>query len=289
MFSAEEKLCDALCLFEMTSEVYEACFFTLHVAVTTVACIAFTLYVSPLINARLNPNFFNLPVETQVGCNSRVTTFVYSAVACFGSIYVLSSQVNTLEDFIRGPATWAAVFNATCVCGYCLSDAYFFVRYRENLVGSVLVHHVIVIVSVFIGNLYFDVWWFYTSLRLLTEFSTPFLVAQVTMKAFEMTRRGFYFVNGILTIVFYFVARILFIPVCYWILYVASKTPSYTSLSVGAKLSCFIPLVFMDILNFVWFLQLIAIARKAFSWHVWDVNSAIPIASNEAERTLRQT
>lgn len=184
---------------------------------STVICI--TLYVgSAFFSERIFPAYASLSVVDKRDWDSKVFSGFFAVFISILSSYILIAD----GTFDRGKPTdvpythrtsswtWVALGVST---GYFLVDSVKTVWYHPHMGGTaMLTHHMLAFISVIAGTIHgqFHV---YIAWLLLTELTTPFIVARWYLEKLGLKATSVYLYNGLAIFVSWFVGRILlFIP-----------------------------------------------------------------------------
>lgn len=189
--------------------------------------------------------------ETLLDWNLRITSAVNS---CF--IFPLSTfaLLNSLD--------WSDMFSDSFygrlsmqICGGYFVHDFCVVIYLRNYypqIGDFIIHHIVSIVAFTLCEKNNALFWF-ANVRLLSEFSTPFVNLRWMLNQLELRQSRLYDLNRKITFYAFLFFRICPIPV-YWLVAIYNiRQPDFDKLDIPLKAILLVSGIALDILNINWF------------------------------------
>ena len=214
--------------------------------------------VSPFLSNLFLPFYRKFDKGRQEYFNSLLFSTIHAIIIVAAATNVLFWLPWTTESLLKHDSPYG-FFAMQFAGGYFMADFISILSspYMRND-KFILLHHVTSFISVFFGCYFQGAWMPYVMMRLMAEFSTPFVNLRWILSAIQYPKTSplFIFTGSALTFAF-FTSRILPIPLFYYVLYslaVGDLHPSATftfPVTFKGLIICFVLL--LDSLNLYWF------------------------------------
>ncbi|XP_008067955.1 transmembrane protein 56-like [Carlito syrichta] len=213
-------------------------------------------FVSYWFSAKVSSGFNSLSFEKKIEWNSRVVSTFHSLVVGVFGLYIFLFDEATKADPLWGDPSLVHM-NLAISSGYLISDLLILILYWK-VIGDrcFVVHHCSALFGCFI-ILRGGVLAYIGNLRLLAEFSSPFVNQRWFFEALKYPKFSkANIINGALMTVVFFIVRIASIPPFYGFMYSVYGTEPYIRLGFLAQSAWASTCVALDVMNVMWMIKI---------------------------------
>ncbi|ESN90822.1 hypothetical protein HELRODRAFT_186205 [Helobdella robusta] len=230
---------------------------------TCVSFLGFYKYISPLISSLYFPQYLNLPKPKQVEWCSRINSSLHAFLVSMFCLYCLIYEDEISRNPIWGESHMVRV-SCAIVVGYMISDGIVILLHYKDI-GEIffLFHHVASIYAFCFAMTFGALLWF-ANVRLIAEFSTPFVNKRWFLDTLRYKKSSAAFLmNGFSMTVMFFSVRVISIPF-YWVkvysTYGSEQSHQLGNIWYVLISSCII----LDTINLYWFHKILQGTLKLF-------------------------
>ncbi|KAL4236154.1 TLC domain [Mactra antiquata] len=231
--------------------------------VSVVSCISFLLlfkYVCPYMARYMYEDFDKLPIAKQLYWYTSTLSTIHSIIISTMCLYSTLFEPHLIQDPI-----WAESSIVKCSCailvGYFLSDSLLSVIFYKHIGDiSYLLHHFASVFAYYFVMSH-GVYAYFANLRLMAEFSTPWVNNRWFLAVMDKKSSNFYIMNGLILTAVFFLCRMLTMPYCWYMIFSVYGTEKYM-LSGASRHVLLFSCAILDMLNIMWFHKLVKGAVK---------------------------
>lgn len=219
------------------------------------------IIVSPTIGNLTSKTYSNLKQSHKIEWNNRFTSTVFSSIVSIISLYILFVD-HAIESSPLIYSSMLVKANIAIVMGYTISDMSIII-YNYRIIGDVftLLHHSFAFVG-YGYSLTYSVMPYFANFRLICELSTPLVNMRWFLYAGGHNKNSMYFfVNGLVMTLMFFVVRIAIIPVYWYKVYSISESHLWAQMR-HLRYIMIVTCVILDVINLFWFRKMFSGARK---------------------------
>ncbi|CAK8686950.1 TLC domain-containing protein 4-like [Clavelina lepadiformis] len=221
-------------------------------------------FIAPMLCRMTLRQFDSLAEDRKKDLKLRASTILYASCASSVSFYLLAIDESSIHrDKLWGHSKLAQ-WNLAMAVGYSFADILMHLKWKQKIDPLMYVHHVYAVGTggfAFLANrtiLYF------TTLRIMSEVSTPFLEIIISMHHLGMHNNKIYLVAALLNFLAFAIFRIFLIPFHYYSFYMAEPFSGKRQLDYVTFYWWFTGAVALDILNIHWFIKIFKIYWNYF-------------------------